>query len=95
MTATVSPGSANAAVQAEPAGDQLLYLALRDRATDAPAGVSSVSDSSSQSLSGERVPSGRWAATTSPVTNGDRGYVQVNQLLVSTSMNGAGSGTNP
>ena len=44
-----------------------------------------MSASSLQSLSDTRVPSGRWVAATSPVTNGERGNVEVNQLLVSMS----------
>ena len=64
--------------------------------TVAPAGVSSVSDSSPlQSLSETRSPSVRCALTISPVTNGDRGCVHVYQLLVTTSISGTGSGMNP
>ena len=55
-----------------------------------------MSDSApSQSLSETRAPSGCCTLTISPVTNGERGWVHVYQLLVTTSINGTGSGTNP
>jgi len=60
-----------------------------------PAGVRSVSLSPVQSLSDTQAPSGRCVATISPVTKGEPGWVQVNQLLVSTSTSGTGWGTNP
>ena len=58
-------------------------------------GVCSLSASPSQSRNIVRVPSSACVLTITPVTNGERGCVEVNQLLVSRSMSGTGWGRKP
>ena len=55
-------------------------------------GVCSATPSSPQSLSVVRIPSALWAAISSPVTTGERGWVEVYQLLISRSTRGTGLG---
>ena len=68
---------------------------LSSGVTLVPAGVSSLSDNSLQSLSNVLEPSSPRTPTIRPVTNSERGCVEVHQLLSSTSTNGAGFGRKP
>jgi hypothetical protein len=60
-----------------------------------PAGVCSLRDSSLQSHSNVPVPSSPRTPTIKPVTNSERGCVEVHQLLVSASMSGTSCGRKP